>query len=121
MRHKKNQKATNKDCLGGVNMPEWQRRVGRIWEMKETPIVGSTSQNGQIPVQLFTIFMGWVNIPEGWVNIKQKGGSTWSRIYSKSSLNKNTSLTSQLEKTMDLLTINEIIILPIFETKRVLC
>jgi hypothetical protein len=55
-------------------MPEWQRRVGRIWEMKETPIVGSTSQNGQIPVQLFTIFMGWVNI-------KQKGGSTWSRIY----------------------------------------
>lgn len=23
----------------------------------------------------------WVNIPEWWVNIKQNGGSTWSRTY----------------------------------------
>ena len=28
------------------------------------------------------LYRRWVNIPEQWVNIKQNGGSTWSRIYS---------------------------------------
>ncbi len=26
-------------------------------------------------------FLGWVNIPEGWVNMKQNGGSACSGIY----------------------------------------